>query len=306
MRSRRFDHLRPYDGGMDYGLVLPSLGDDSNLEGMVAAVDLAERHGFSDVWVTDHLLVDHSAAEDYGRIYEAVTTLAWVAGRSRGIRLGASVIVVPMRNAVLLAKQLATLDALSEGRLIAGFGVGWSATEFANVGVADRFKERGAYTEEAINLCRHLWSGSQEPFHGEFHSFDDFVFGPLPAQGASVPIWIGGRDERALRRAGRLADGYHSSATSPAMFASRVPTIRAAAEEAGRPMPRLSARARVELDAGAESFYTMHGSPADVAGEIRAFAASGVDHIALAFQPRDAQALTRAVDRFVAEVLPLV
>jgi probable F420-dependent oxidoreductase len=290
---------------MDYGLVLPSLGDDANLEGMIAAVELAERHGFTDVWATDHILVDHDAAEDYGRIYEAVTTLAWVAGRSSEIRLGASVIVVPMRNAVLLAKQLATLDALSGGRLIAGFGVGWSPSEFANVGASDRFHERGAYTDETIALCRHLWSGSTEPFHGRFHSFDDFVFGPLPAQGANVPIWIGARDERALRRVGRLADGYHASATSPAKLEERIPIIRAAAEAAGRPMPRLSARTRVELGAGAESFYTMHGTPEEVAGEIRAFAALGVDHLALAFPPRDADGLARAVERFFSEVVPL-
>ena len=291
---------------MDYGLVLPSLGDDANLEGIVAAVELAERHRFTDVWATDHILVDHDAAEDYGRIYEAVTTLAWVAGRSSEIRLGASVIVVPMRNAVLLAKQLATLDALSGGRLIAGFGVGWSPSEFANVGASGLFHERGAYTEETIALCRHLWSGSTEPFRGRFHSFDDFVFGPLPAQGAGVPIWIGARDERALRRAGRLADGYHASATSPAKLAERIPIIRAAAEAAGRPMPRLSARARLELDAAKQSFYTMYGTPEDVAGEIRAFAALGVDHLALAFPPRDADGLARAVERFFSEVVPLV
>ena len=235
-----------------------------------------------------------------------MTSLAWAAGRSREIRLGASVIVAPMRNAIVLAKELATLDALSDGRLIAGFGVGWSPAEFANVGVADRFTDRGAYTEETVNLCRHLWSGNPAPFHGRFHQFDDFVFGPLPAQGGNVPIWLGGRDERALRRVGRLADGYHASATNPAMLATRIPIIRSAAESAGRPMPRLSGRARVELDAGAESFYTMHGSPADVAGEIRAFAALGVDHLALAFPPRDAAGLTKAVERFFAEVLPLV
>ena len=291
---------------MDYGLVLPSLGDDANLEGMVAAVELAEAHGFTDVWATDHLLVDHSAKEDYGRIYEAVTTLGWAAGRSREIRLGASVIVAPMRNAVVIAKELATIDALSGGRLIAGFGVGWSPDEFANVGTADRFANRGAYTEETVNVCRHLWSGSTAPFHGRFHQFDDFVFGPLPAQGRDVPIWLGGRDERALRRVGRLADGYHASATSPATLATRIPIIRSAAESAGRPMPRLSGRARVELDAGAESFYTMHGSPADVAAEIRAFAAVGVDHLALGFPPRDAAGLRRAVERFFAEVVPLV
>lgn len=291
---------------MDYGLVLPSLGDDANLDGMVAALELAEANGFTDVWVTDHILVDHAAAEDYGRIYEAVTTLAWVAGRSSRIRLGASVIVVPHRNAVLLAKQLATVDALSQGRLIAGFGVGWSPSEFSNLGVADRFHDRGAYTEEAIALCRHLWSGTSEPFRGRFHQFEDFVFAPLPDQGANVPIWIGARDERALRRVGRLGDAYHASAASPATIAARVPIIRAAAEAAGRPMPRLSARARVELGGEGQSYYTMHGSPAEVAAEIRAFAEVGVDHLALAFPPRDAAGLVGAVERFLAEVVPLV
>jgi probable F420-dependent oxidoreductase len=291
---------------MDYGLVLPSLGWDANRDGIAAAVEVAEEHGFSDVWATDHILVDHAGAEDYGRIYEAVTTLAWLAGLSNTVRLGASVIVVPMRNAVVLAKQLATLDALSEGRLIAGFGVGWNEAEFANVGAAERFHVRGAYTEEAVNLCRHLWSGSREPFHGRFVEFEDFNFEPLPVQGANVPIWLGGRDERALRRTGRLADAYHASATAPAAYEKRIPVIRQAAEEAGRPMPRLSGRARVELDAAAESFYTMHGSAAEVAAEIHAFAALGVDHMAVAFPPRDAAGLRVAVQRFMDEVVPLV
>ena len=291
---------------MDYGLVLPSLGDDANLAGVEAAIDLAAKHGFGDVWTTDHILVGHDAAEDYGRIYEAVTTLAWAAARNDTLRLGASVIVVPMREPVLLAKQLATVDALSRGRLIAGFGVGWNRHEFASVGADDRFEVRGAYLEETINVCRHLWSGNTEPFEGRLARFDDFVFGPLPDQGAELPIWIGARDERALRRVGRLADGYHSSATSPSGYEPRIPVIRQAAEAAGRPMPRLSARVRVELGAGEEPFYTLHGSGEDVAAGIREYAALGVDHLALAFAPRDAAGLTEAVERFVAEVRPLV
>ena len=291
---------------MDYGLVLPSLGDDANLAGIETAIDLAAKHAFTDVWTTDHILVGHDAAEDYGRLYEAVTTLAWAAARNDTLRLGASVIVVPMRESVLLAKQLATVDALSRGRLIAGMGVGWNRHEFANVAADDRFEVRGAYLEETINLCRHLWSGSTEPFEGRFNRFDDFVFGPLPDQGANLPIWIGARDERALRRVGRLADGYHASATGPESYAKRIPIIRAAAEAAGRPMPRLSARARIELGAAAESFYTIHGSAEEVAAEIRRFAALGVDHLALAFPPRDASALSEAVERFIAEVRPIV
>jgi probable F420-dependent oxidoreductase len=291
---------------VDYGLVLPNLGAGASPEGLLAAVEAAEDHGFTDVWTTDHLLIDRDDASDYGRIYEAITTLAWLAGRSREIRLGTSVIVVPMRNAVVLAKELATVDALSGGRLIAGFGVGWNTKEFGNVGVADRFHERGAYLDETIAICRHLWSGTETPFHGQFHDFEDYTFEPLPAQGADLPIWLGAREERALRRVGRLADAYHASATNPAVYASRIPIIRAAAVAAGRPMPRLSARARLELDAGPESFFTIHGSPADAAAEIRAFAELGVDHLALAFPPRDPDGIRRAVDRFTTDVAPLV
>ncbi|HSO28871.1 MAG TPA: TIGR03619 family F420-dependent LLM class oxidoreductase [Candidatus Sulfomarinibacteraceae bacterium] len=292
---------------MDFGLILPSLGDEATHEGIDAAGEIAERLGFTDAWTTDHLLVDRSAAEDYGTIFEAVTTLAYLAGRTTKVRLGASVIVVPMRNAVVLAKELATIDNLSAGRLIAGVGVGWSRPEFASVGVADRFAVRGAYTDEAIRLWRHLWSGADWPFHGRFTTLDDYVFGPLPAQGGALPIWIGGRSEAALRRAGRLADTYHASATSPAAFAPRVPVIRAAADEAGRPMPGLSARVRVHLGAtGPADGYAMRGSADDVAAEVRAFAALGIGHLALAFPSRDPDGLAREAEAFVREVVPLV
>jgi len=292
---------------MDYGLVLPAMGDGTSREGIEAGCEAAERHGFGDVWGTDHLLVDASAADDYGRIFEILTTLAWVAGRFERVRIGTSVIVVPMRNAVLLAKELATMDELSGGRLIVGLGGGWSEQEFRNLGVHDHFHVRGAYLEEAIALFRHLWSGSHEPFDGTFHAFDDFVFGPLPPQGPNLPIWLGGRSEAALQRVGRVAEAYHAAAIGPSSIADKAPVIRAAAKAAGRPMPRLSSRVRVELDRAARgNFYTMHGTPANVAGEIRAFAEAGVDHLALAFPERDPEGLVRAVDRFASEVLPLV
>jgi probable F420-dependent oxidoreductase len=292
---------------MDYGLVLPSLGDEASREGIEAAAELAERYDFTDVWGTDHVLIDRRAADDYGRIYEILTTLAWVAGRFRQVRIGASVVIAPMRNAVILAKELATLDDLSDGRLIVGLGAGWNTVEYGNLGLAERFHVRGPYLEETIQLFRHLWSGSQEPFEGRFHQFGDFVFGPLPRQGDALPIWLGGRHEKAVQRAGRLADAYHASATSPASFAERITILRDAAAAAERPMPRLSGRVRVELDSdGPGDFYTMHGSPDDVAAEIRSFVALGVDHLALAFPERDPDGLTKAVERFWSEVAPLV
>jgi len=202
---------------MRYGICLPNFTDLATPDSIEAAAELAERVGWEAVWTTDHVLIDHSdEGSDYRTTFDAIETLAWVGARHPKVQLGTSVIVVPQRNAVVLAKELATLDALSGGRVIAGVGVGWNAREFGNLGVADRFAVRGAYLDETIALWRHLWSGSTEPFRGRFHQFEDFVFGPLPAQGAALPIWVGGRAEAALRRAGILGDGYHSSASGPA------------------------------------------------------------------------------------------
>ena len=146
---------------------------------------------------------------------------------------------------------------------------------------------------------------AREPFAGRFHSIDDFVFGPLPAQGGVLPIVVGGRAEPALRRAGTLGDGYHSSASSPAQYGERVPVIRAAAEAAKRPLPWLSARARVEFEP-ASSGYAIRGSPAEMATEVRKFAEVGVTHLGLWFGATDAGEVVAMAERFARDVGPLV
>lgn len=290
---------------MDYGICLPNFPAGASAEGLDAAAEVAERLGWSTVWTTDHLVVDRASAPDYGRIYDAILSLAWLGARHERVKVATSVIVVPQRNAVVLAKELASLDALTGGRLIAGVGVGWNEHEFANLGVADRFRVRGAYLDESIRLWRHLWSGSTEPFEGRFHRLEDFAFEPLPAQGAAVPIVVGGRAAGALRRAGALGDGYHSSAASPAVYAERLPAIRAAAEAAGRPMPSLSARVRTYVGRRAsDRFYAMQGTPDEVAAEVRAFADLGVTHLALWFDETDPERLVAAAEAFAREVVP--
>lgn len=291
---------------MEIDLVLPTMPKGASAEGIEASADAAARLGWAGVWTTDHVLVPESAAAEYGRIFEAIVTLAHVGARHPNLRLGTSVIVVPQRNAVVLAKELATLDALSRGRLVVGVGVGWNEHEFRNLGAGDRFAHRGAYLDETIALWRHLWSGSREPFQGTFHAFDDAVFEPLPAQTGDLPIWVGGRRPPALRRAGRLGDGYHSSASSPQQFAERIPTVRAAAEAAGRPMPMLSARVAVRFDQREGSFYALRGNPKQMAVELRAFADAGVSHVALAFGEPDTERSVAAIERFDREVRPLL
>ncbi len=293
---------------MRYGLCLPNFTALGSAEAINDAGDAADRLDWEAIWTTDHVLIDRSpGSAEYQINFDAIETLAWVGARHPRLRLGTSVLVVPQRNAVILAKELATLDALSAGRVIAGIGVGWNATEFANLGAADRFHARGAYLEETIALWRHLWSGSGEPFAGRFHPLDDYIFGPLPAQRSSLPIWIGGQAPAALERVGRVADGYHSSGTGPEAYAKRLPVIRAAAEAAGRPMPLLSARVRVALDAPAEaaaaSGYTMSGSADDIRAEIAKWADLGVEHLAIFFLADSAGAYVAAAERFDREVV---
>ncbi len=288
---------------MKYGLVLRNTGAASSGEAIEAGAETAERLGWEAVWATDHVLVPQAAAVEYGRTFEAIQTLAWVGARHSRLKLGTSVIVVPQRNAVLLAKELATLDVLSEGRLIVGVGVGWNETEFANLGMSGVFHRRGAYLDETIRLWRHLWSGSTEPFEGAFQGFRDFVFGPVPTQGEHLPIVVGGASPAALRRAGALGDGYHATGAGPDEFARRIAVIRAAAEGAGRPMPRLSARLAVTAEAAAGGRYSLSGDPAVMARDIRAFESLGVEHLAVVFEAGRPDKLVAAVERFDTDVV---
>jgi probable F420-dependent oxidoreductase len=288
----------------EFGLVLPSYRGGATVEGIDAAADTAARLGWHSVFTTDHLLVEPSErSADYFHIFDAVTTLAHVAARRPEVRIGISVLVVPMRNAVVLAKELATLDALSGGRLIVGVGVGWNATEFANVGREEAFRRRGAYLDEAIGLWRHLWSGSTGPFEGRFHEFGEVRFGPLPAQGADLPIWVGGRHEHALRRAGTLGQGYHASASSPAQLAVRIPVVNQAAAAAGRPAPLVSARVRVRFGSSEGPGYVVAGTAQQMIAELHAFLDLGVEHFAFDFVETDARRHSEMVERFDAEVL---
>jgi probable F420-dependent oxidoreductase len=293
---------------MRYGLALPNFTNLASTAAIDAAADAAARLGFDSVWTTDHVLVDRgNDAADYRTNFDAIETLAWVGAKHPGLGLGTSVLVVPQRNAVVLAKELATLDALSSGRLTVGVGVGWNEREFRNLGTEAQFHVRGAYLDETIRLWRHLWSGSGEPFPGRFFQLDDYLFGPLPAQRSSVPIWIGARTEAALARVGRLGDGYHSSATSPESYAKRLPTIREAAHAAGRPMPTLSARVRVSFDEPARSSdarpYAVRGNPDEMAAEIRKWDDLDVDQLTLWFAADSPDAQIAAAERFTRDVL---
>jgi alkanesulfonate monooxygenase SsuD/methylene tetrahydromethanopterin reductase-like flavin-dependent oxidoreductase (luciferase family) len=287
------------------GLVLPTTGAGAGSEAIDVAAATAARLRWSSVWVTDHLLVPTGAeADEYGRALEAMVALSWVAGRHPDLRVGFSVLIPAMRDAPLLAKQLATLDLLAGGRLIVGVGSSQAhdLPEYQNLGKAERFPVRGAYLDETIALWRHLWSGSTAPFEGEFHQLRDYVFDPLPSQRDTIPIWAGGRGDRVLRRAATMCDGYHAAQTGPQDILDRVPKLERYAIAAGRPRVTVSVRVRVRFGGGPLPVYSLHSTPADMIEEVVDFARAGVDELVLVFAETGPERLAAAIEHFDAEV----
>lgn len=191
-------------------------------------VDFCESLEIDSLWVSDRIA--------FAGTLEPVTFLAYLASRLRQMKFGTSALVLPTRNPVVLAKELATLDFLSRGRLLLTVGVGSDESkDFAAVGVAK--KERGKRTDEAIALMRRLWSEERVEFRGEFFSADGLTILPRPWQKGGPPIWIGGRSGAALRRAGRLGDGWLVSSVTAGEIREGIAAIRTHAAEAGRAIP---------------------------------------------------------------------
>jgi len=192
-----------------------------------------EALGFDSVWCGDHVSF-------HTPIYESLTLLASYASITRRIKLGTAVYLLALRAPATAAKAAATLDMLSGGRLIFGVGVGGeNPKEFALCGVPHR--ERGARVTEGIEVVRTLWRDSPASFKGRFTQFEDVSIDPKPVQQPGPPIWIGGRSDAALARAGRQGDGWVSYVVQPERYAQSLDKIRAAAADAGRSLEGFAA-----------------------------------------------------------------
>jgi probable F420-dependent oxidoreductase len=204
---------------MDFGLHLPASSPGVKPPDLIRFAQQAEALGFYCVTVADHVIVPKNISIPYpytvdgkypgsGYHLEMLTTMSFLAGATQRIRFITSVMIGPYRNPIITAKMLASLDVLSQGRVIVGLGVGWMKEEFENLKTPP-FSERGRVTDEYIRIFRELWSKDQPSFNGKYCNFSDIIFLPKPVQTPTIPIWIGGHSKSALRRAGELGDGWH-------------------------------------------------------------------------------------------------
>jgi probable F420-dependent oxidoreductase len=231
---------------MEFGLHLPASSAAVTAQDLIRFVHNAETLGFYCITVADHVIVPKNISIPYpytvdgkypgtGYHLETLMTMGFLAGATQRIRFVTSVMIAPYRNPIITAKMLASLDVLSQGRVIVGLGVGWMKEEFDNLQTPN-FAERGKVTDEYIHAFRELWSQDNPSFNGKYCRFRDIVFLPKPVQQPAIPIWIGGHSKQAIRRAARLGDGWHPI--------GGVPTIPLEPEDLKRDLALLAEYAR--------------------------------------------------------------
>ncbi|MFZ3234217.1 MAG: TIGR03619 family F420-dependent LLM class oxidoreductase [Stellaceae bacterium] len=314
---------------MQIGFNLPISGPMSDPDSVIRIAQEGEALGYDYLTLTDHILLPNLKVPGYpysesGEFFgegpqnrhDQLTAAAFVAAKTRRIRLVLAVMVVPYRPAVLAAKMLATIDVLSGGRLTIGIGAGWLEAEFDAVAVTP-FAARGAVTDEYIRVFRSLWTEPAPRHRGDWVKVDDVLFEPKPAQKPHPPIWVGGESGPALRRAARLGDAWYPIGSnnrhlldSLPRYSTGVARLRRFTAEAGRNPDEVALTYRVKrygeavpdkASDGERRLFS--GSTADIAGDFRALGEIGVSAVDIDFERPTAEASIAEMRRFKETVL---
>ena len=307
---------------MEFGFYLPTRGPTCQAEPLTALVQQAEQFGFTSTMVGDHIVFPVTVNSPYpytangvfpggGDALEQMSLIAFLAARTRTLRLVTSILIVPQRNPLLAAKTIATIDVLSGGRIGVGVGLGWMREEFEALGV-DIFDRRGSVTDEYLRIFKLLWTQDPVSFSGRFYSFKDLHCMPHPVQKPHPPILVGGSSKAALRRAARFGDGWHPVGANPGvplgpdeLLASRDELYRLAEAE-GRDPQSITISYKVPVsDPTLLAYYASRkervpfsGSAAEIAGDVAKFAGMGVRELIFDFRSEVlAQSLER-MERF--------
>jgi probable F420-dependent oxidoreductase len=316
---------------MDVGLTIPTRGPLATPVGIETIVRRAEELGFAHLSVSDHLVVPRSIASRYpysesgawpgaasGECLEQFTLLAWLAAISSRPRLITAVTVIPYRGAVHTAKIAATIDVLSQGRMVLGAGAGWLKEEFEALG-APPFEERGRVTDEYLQAFKILWTEDDPRFEGRHVRFANISFLPKPVQKPHPPIWVGGESPPALRRTARYGDAWFPIGNNPghsldtvARVAAGIQRLHQVAEQIGRDPSSIGLAyyagwfdetRTIQLEDGRR--HLLSGSPAQIAEDIAALGELGVRDLVLNLQRDTLERSLASMQHFADEIRPL-
>ena len=294
---------------MQIGCHLPTQGPVATREALLTFCRKAEEQQIASLWVSDHVVFPKVNTSNYpgGRFphapetpyLEPVAVLAAAAMCTERARIGASVFILGHRHPMVMAKMLTTIDALSNGRLICGFGVGWWAEEFAALGIP--FHTRGRQGDEMLRVFKELWTSDNPQFDGEFYRFSNIGFAPKPVQKPHPPLWIGGNSPGAFRRVVTLGDGWHATSQSPEQLRHSLERVQQAADKARRPFDTIALSLRLPLHADA-----VQGSRQAIIDQYCAYKALGLTHLVVDFRRDNLSQMLDTLDLMATEIRPAV
>ena len=284
-----------------------SLGNNQGAEDVQSILKLgarAEELGFDSVWVSEHVfnvsyVYDRLGSRPY---YEPLVILSYLAATTNRVKLGTSVLVLPYHNPIRLAKTAATLDVMSNGRLLLGVGVGVIEQELEAMGSSPA--ERGAITDEAIAVMKELWTQEDPSFQGRYNSFSGMKFSPKPQQKPHIPFIIGGISRAAIRRAVRLGDGWHPTALPPEELSEGIRYLGERAQAAGRAVSEVPVSVSIPIGEGRAGRYSLGRDPAEMLQKAHTYESLGVDRMVISSGTGDPQEMTSAMEMLAREVLP--
>lgn len=309
---------------MNFGIVLPNLGPLATTESMVAIAQHAESLGFADLWTSDHVVLPIESESSYPYVRAAnvrldphypvidpMIALAGLATCTSRIGLGVSVYLAALRNPIVAAKLVASLDQLSGGRVRLGVGAGWIREEYETFGID--FSDRGKVLDEHLACMRELWTEAEPRYHGRYYQVENIGFEPKPVQ-ARLPLWIGGNSGPARARAAKLGDGWHVIDVPLDELERGVQDLRRRIHEAGRNQDDVTVSVRSQVSvtrtspSDEERFAPLVGTREEIIRDLRRMQEMGVGHVALwpAGQGHSTESYLAELDLFAKELIPRV
>jgi probable F420-dependent oxidoreductase len=291
-----------------FGVALPNFGKYARKNAILKIARAAEELGFESLWVSDHIVIPESHRGFGDMFYEPLTTLTYIGACTSRIRLGTSVIILPYRNPVVLAKTISTLDVLSGGRVILGVGVGWLKDEFNALGIP--YEERGPITDECIEILKALWTREKPSFKGSYYKFSEIKFLPRPIQKPYPPILVGGNSRRAIERAVDAGDGWHSVGLTPEEIREKVEFVNQLLSEKGKETSDfvISLRKNLQIkgisEKKAEDKEILRGTPDKISEGIERYKESGVSHIVFQVLSGTLEGVVETMELFSRDIRP--